>query len=152
MEELTTVLKLATLEDVPAVYRLLTGFAKNRGVDDHFKLTETRLSHLISNHGLNALIISHDNHLVGTITFHETFHTFSGETGLYIEDMYIRNTYQRKGIGKKLLDGMIEETKRRGYSKLEWQCAKDNFGAMKFYEKMGAIKDDEWKTFIYYID
>lgn len=152
MEDLTTHLQLATIEDVPAVYKLLTGFAKNRNVEDHFKLTQERLHHLFSNHGLNALIIFHNDKIVGTITFYETISTFAGETGLYIEDMYIRNTYQRRGIGKRLLNGMIDETKRRGYAKLEWQCALDNFGAMKFYEKMGAVKDNEWKTFTYYID
>lgn len=152
MEEITTRLHLATIEDVPAVYKLLQGFAKNRGVESSFKLTEERLKHLVSNHGLNALLIYHNDKIVGTITFYETISTFAGETGLYIEDMYIRNTYQRHGIGKKLLNGMIEETKRRGYTKLEWQCAIDNYGAMKFYEKMGAVKDEDWKTFIYYID
>jgi len=152
MEELTTRLQLATIEDVPAVYKLLTGFAKNREVEDSFKLTEERLTHLVSDHGLNALLIYHNDKIVGTITFYETISTFAGETGLHVEDMYIRNTYQRKGIGKRLLDGMIEETKRRGYAKLEWHCAKDNYGAMKFYTKMGAIKDEEWKTFAYYID
>lgn len=152
MEELTTRLHLATIEDAPAIFKLLSDFAKNRGVDASFKLTEERLEHLINNHGLNALLVYHNDKIVGTITFYETISTFAGETGLYIEDMYIRNTYQRRGIGKRLLDGMIEETKRRGYTKLEWQCTKDNFSAIKFYEKMGAIKDDNWKTFTYYID
>jgi len=152
MEELTTRLHLATVEEVPAVYKLLKGFAKNRGVEESFKLTEERLKHLVTNHGLNALLVYHNDKIVGTLTFYATISTFAGETGFHIEDMYIRNTYQRRGIGKLLLDGMIEETKRRGYAKLEWHCAKDNFEAMKFYEKMGAIKNDDWKTFAYYID
>lgn len=152
MDELKTRLQIATVEDVPAVYKLLTGFAKNRDVEDSFKLTEERLLHLLKNHGLNALLVFHEDKIVGTITFYETISTFAGETGLHIEDMYIRNTYQRRGIGKLLLDGMIEETKERGYTKLEWQCAKDNYGAMKFYSKMGAHANDDWKTFTYYID
>lgn len=152
MEALNTHIKLATTEDIPAVYKLLAGFAKNRDVEDSFLLTEERLTHLMTGHGLNALIIYHEEKIVGTLTFYETISTFAGETGLYIEDMYIRNTYQRRGIGHKLLNEMIEETKRRGYKKLEWQCAKDNFAAMDFYEKMGAVKDENWKTFIYYID
>jgi len=152
MEELNTRLKLATIEDVPAVYRLLAGFAKNRNVEDQFKLTEDRLTHLFEDHGLNALLVYHNDKILGTITFYETISTFSGEAGLYVEDMYIRNTYQRKGLGKTLLDGMVEETKRRGYSKLQWQCAIDNYDAMNFYKKMGAVMDEGWNTFIYYID
>lgn len=143
---------LATRDHVPAIYELLEEFATERGVKNTFKLTEERLYHLFDRHGLGALITFDGNQMVGIITFYETISTFSGDTGLYIEDMYIHHDHQRQGIGKELLQGMIDETKRRGYGKLEWQCAVDNPGAMEFYKKMGAVKDDHWKTFIYYID
>ena len=142
---------LATKEHVPATYKLLKEFAVERGVGHSFKLTEDRLYHLFETHGLGALLAYSNETIIGIITFYETISTFSGDAGLHIEDMYIHPDYQRKGIGKALLDGMIDETKSRGYAKLEWQCAVDNPGAMEFYKKMGAVKDDMWKTFTYYI-
>ncbi len=100
METINTELKLATLDDVPAVFKLLEEFAVNRHLENRFKLTEERLFHLMEGHGLSALLVYHNSKIVGTLTFYETISTFGGETGLYIEDMYIHKDYQRKGIGK----------------------------------------------------
>lgn len=149
---MNTTVKQATSDHIPEIYELLRKFASERGLSQSFKLTQDRLTHLFESHGLRALLIYDGAQIIGTITYYETISTFSGDTGLYIEDMYIRSDYQRKGIGKKLLDSMIDETKKQGYSKLEWQCAVDNPGAMEFYKKMGAVKDETWKTFIYYIN
>lgn len=151
MNKVNTHVKLATPEDVTAIYQLLTDFAKTQGVESSFTLTEDRLKHLVTEHGLGALLALDGHTIVGVITFYETISTFSGVTGLHIEDMYIKQDYQRRGIGKQFMDAMVEETRRRGYKKLSWQALHDNIGAINFYKKMGAIQDNDWKTFIYHI-
>ncbi len=147
----TITLRLATQEDITTIFKLLEAFAKHQGVYNTFHLTLSRLEHLMTRHGLRVLLACDSNAVIGAITFYETISTFSGEMGLYIEDMYIHQDYQRQGVGKVLLDGMIEQTRELGYTKLEWQCLNDNHGAIAFYEKMGAIKDEHWKTFRYTI-
>lgn len=151
MPNKTITLRLANQDDITTIFKLLESFAKYQGVFDTFHLTLPRLEHIMNHHGLRALLACDDTTVIGAITFYETISTFSGEMGLYIEDMYIHKDYQRQGVGKTLLDGMITQTRDLGYTKLEWQCLYDNHGAIAFYEKMGAIKDEHWKTFRYTI-
>lgn len=152
MNNLKTLVRAAIPEDIPAIYQLLSAFANDQGVESSFHLTEERLAHLVESHGLDALLSTHNDKIVGVITFYETVSTFLGVIGLHIEDMYISKDFQRMGIGKQFMDAMIDETKRRGFKKLSWQALRDNMGAIQFYQKMGALQDNNWITFNYNIE
>ena len=58
------------------------------------------------------------------------------ETG-EIKKMYVRPDYRRKGIGRLLLEALIEEARRIGYSKLKLDSAPFAREAQVFYWKIG---------------
>lgn len=58
------------------------------------------------------------------------------ETG-EIKRMYVRPEYQRKGIGQRLLEALIEEARCIGYSKIRLDSAPFAREAQAFYRKMG---------------
>lgn len=51
--------------------------------------------------------------------------------------MYVRPDYRRKGIGRLLLEALIEEARRIGYSKLKLDSAPFAREAQVFYWKIG---------------
>ena len=55
---------------------------------------------------------------------------------------------QGKGIGKALLEGLEQETKRRGYEFIRLNSADHRLGAHAFYEKVGYTCDKMQKRFI----
>ena len=58
----------------------------------------------------------------------------------YIKDMYVSPEWQSKGYGKKLLMHALRTKRGEGYMRAVLDCAEDNVGARRFYEKFGFEK------------
>lgn len=53
--------------------------------------------------------------------------------------LYVKPEYKGNGIGKKIVNYVINEFKENGYSQMILWCLKDNYPSRAFYEKMGGI-------------
>ncbi|MDE6728873.1 MAG: GNAT family N-acetyltransferase [Oscillospiraceae bacterium] len=60
----------------------------------------------------------------------------------YIKDMYVCPKWQSKGFGKKLLMHVLRTKRGEGYMRAVLDCAVDNAGARRFYERFGFVKRD----------
>lgn len=76
--------------------------------------------------------------------FFTNYSTWRGAPGVYLEDLYVRPHFRRKGYAGMLLKTLAEETLRLGGKRLEWACLKWNENALKFYARIGAKRMDEW--------
>jgi GNAT superfamily N-acetyltransferase len=79
--------------------------------------------------------------IIGYTTWFYTYFTWSGK-GMYIDDLYVKPEYRGTGIGKMLLNRVIELARQSRCHKLRWQVSYWNSSAIAFYEKMGAEIDD----------
>ena len=50
---------------------------------------------------------------VGFAVWFLNFSTFSGKSGLYLEDLFVRPSYRGKGIGKALMIHLARQVRRR---------------------------------------
>lgn len=57
--------------------------------------------------------------------------------------LYVKPDYKGKGIGKKLINYVINNCKSNGYKKMILWCFKDNYPSRMFYEKTGGIYGGE---------
>lgn len=80
---------------------------------------------------------------VGMVLFFHNYSTFLGQPGLYIEDLFVKEEYRGKGIGKALLLECVRLAKERGCGRVEWVVLHWN-PAREFYEKMGAYPMSDW--------
>lgn len=71
------------------------------------------------------------------------FNHYEQEIGL----LYLRKSFQKRGIGRELFTLGYNEIKRKGYRQFFISCNKYNMNARKFYEKMGGklIEEEEDK-------
>ena len=53
--------------------------------------------------------------------------------------LYVKPEHKGNGIGKKLVNYVINEFKENGYFQMILWCLKDNYPARAFYEKIGGI-------------
>ncbi|MGN1297465.1 MAG: GNAT family N-acetyltransferase [Clostridia bacterium] len=53
--------------------------------------------------------------------------------------LYVKPNCKRNGIGKKLVNYVINEFKENGYAKMILWCLKDNYPSRTFYDKLGGI-------------
>ena len=72
------------------------------------------------------------------------YSTWKGQR-MYLEDILVTEQMRGKGLGKLLLDKLIELAKEKKYSGIVWQVLDWNEPAINFYKKYPGIKfDDEW--------
>jgi GNAT superfamily N-acetyltransferase len=72
------------------------------------------------------------------------YSTFSGRSGIYLEDLFVRPTFRGKGIGKALLARLARECVENGWSRLQWSVLDWNAPSIAFYKSLGAVLMDEW--------
>ena len=81
------------------------------------------------------IIAINDGLVLGYGTLSTEFKIRGGKIG-HIEDIVIDQNYERKGLGKKILDALYEIAKTENCLKIMLQCTNTN---TKFYEKCGFI-------------
>jgi len=72
------------------------------------------------------------------------FSTFSGRSGVYLEDLFVRPAQRGNGIGKALLAHLARQCVDNGWSRLQWSELDWNTPSMEFYKSLGAELMDEW--------
>jgi GNAT superfamily N-acetyltransferase len=72
------------------------------------------------------------------------FSTFSGRSGIYLEDLFVRPALRGKGIGKALLVHLARECVANGWSRLQWAVLDWNAPSITFYKSLGAELMEEW--------
>jgi GNAT superfamily N-acetyltransferase len=80
----------------------------------------------------------------GFALFHPTFSTWESRPGIWLEDLYVPPVHRRAGVGAELLAHLAKITVARGYARLEWAALDWNEPALNFYEKIGALRLDDW--------
>lgn len=84
---------------------------------------------------------------VGFALFFSNFSTFVGRPGLYLEDLYVRESHRGRGIGKALLLHLASIARERGYGRMEWSVLDWNRPAIDFYRGLGARPMSDWTVF-----
>jgi RimJ/RimL family protein N-acetyltransferase len=83
---------------------------------------------------------------VAMALYYFNYSTWTGVPGIYLEDLFVQESYRNKGYGKMLLKELAKEVLKVGGQRLEWSCLDWNEPSLKFYtgEKIGASKKEEW--------
>ena len=139
----------ATPADVPVILQFIRELAEYEKLSDRCIATEEMLrEHLFGlRPAAEVLIARVGDEPVGFALYFGTFSTFLAKPGIYLEDLYVRLEFRRQGVGRALLHRLAQLAVERGCGRLEWAALDWNEPAIRFYEKIGAVKLDEWTTF-----
>jgi len=85
-----------------------------------------------------------DGEPAGFAVWFVNFSTFSGRSGIYVEDLFVRPAYRGKGIGKALLAYLAKLCVEKGWARLQWSVLDWNTPSIAFYKSLGAVMMDEW--------
>lgn len=94
-----------------------------------------------------ALIAERDSAPVGFALYFFNYSTFLGKHGLYLEDLYVRESERGGGVGQALLARLAAIAKAKDCGRMEWWVLDWNKDAIAFYESIGAEAMDEWTVF-----
>ncbi|KAK4129952.1 N-acetyltransferase-like protein [Trichocladium antarcticum] len=87
-----------------------------------------------------------DGVTAGIALYFYNYSTWRARPGIYLEDLYVRQTERKRGYGKRLLVELAKEVVAMQGGRLEWCVLKWNEPSIKFYESIGAKMMNEWVT------
>lgn len=131
---------------------LILGFIKE--IAEYEKLShavdvteESLKKYVFEKRRAEVLIVEKDENPIGYVVYFYNFSTFTGTSGLYLEDVFIRSEYRGMGLGKEIFKILGKLAREEGCKRMEWVCLNWNEPSKKFYKGLGAISMDEWTTF-----
>lgn len=141
-------LRFATEEDVPVILELIKGLAEYEKMSDQVRATPERLrASIFERKRAEVLIAELDNYPVGFALFFHNFSTFEGGECLYLEDIFVRQEYRGRGIGKAVFRALAAIALERGCARFDWVCLDWNESSIAFYKSLGALPLDEWTIY-----
>ena len=81
--------------------------------------------------------------VVGFALYYIRYSTWKGQV-MYLEDLLVTEEMRGHGIGRQLVDRLIEEARAKGFRRIVWQVLDWNEPAINFYKKYKASFDPEW--------
>ena len=91
-----------------------------------------------------AHVVDRDGEIIAIAVWFLNYSTWTGRNGIYLEDLFVRESERRHGYGRALLAALAELCVERGYSRFEWSVLDWNESALGFYRSIGAVGMDEW--------
>ena len=139
----------ATAGDVALILQMIRDLAEYERMSELAVATEADIREaLFGAHPAAEVIIAHaDDQPAGFALFFHSFSTFMGKRGLYLEDLFVKPEFRRRGIGRRLLVELARIALERDCGRFEWSVLDWNTPAIDFYKSLGAVPLDEWTVF-----
>ena len=127
-------------DDLPDIISMIREFAAFEGLTEYCEVTEDRLNAAIF--GPTAMtegfVVPIGATLAAYALFYPGFSSFRGEMGLHLEDLYIRQEFRGKGLGRLLLSAVARTAHERGFERIDLMVSDQNQNAKAFYRRLGA--------------
>ena len=139
-------LRGAVPADVPEILALIRELATYEKEPDAAVATETDL--LRDGFGpepyFRCTMAEWQGEIAGFALYFFQYSTWEGRPSLYLEDLFVRERFRKRGIGAALFRHLAQVAVARNRNRLQWECLDWNQPALDFYESTGAEVMREW--------
>jgi GNAT superfamily N-acetyltransferase len=138
----------ATPNDISEILKLIRELAEYEKLADHVVVTaEDLLRDGFSGQPFfHVLMAEWNDEAAGYALYFFNYSTFRGRPGLFLEDLFVRPQFRKKGIGKALLIHIAKIAVEKKCARFEWQVLDWNTPSIEFYKSLGAVVMKEWLT------
>ena len=146
---MSVTIREAQPHDCRFILEMITELAVFEKLAHQVVATETTLKeHLFSTNPKAFVLIAELNaQPVGFALYFYSFSTFLAKTGIYLEDLYVKEKCRSQGVGLALLKCLAQIAQSKSFGRLEWSVLDWNQKAIDFYLKMGAHPMNEWTVY-----
>jgi GNAT superfamily N-acetyltransferase len=139
-------IRRGTIADAELIYSLICELADYEKLRHEVVATvETCRESLFGPESCSEVLIAElHGEPAGLAIYFSTYSTFLARNGIYLEDIYVRESLRGRGIGKQLMAGVAKVAVERECGRLEWSVLDWNQPAIDFYEALGAVAQSEW--------
>jgi GNAT superfamily N-acetyltransferase len=139
-----------TKKDVPLIRALILELAEyERALPGEAPVTEKDLEKTLfgKRPAAEVLIAYLGKEPAGFALFFHNYSTWLGKRGIYLEDLFVRPSARKHGVGFALLQQLARLAVERDCGRLDWSVLTWNELAISFYKRIGAKNMDDWTTF-----
>ncbi len=140
-------IRWATPKDIPAILQLIEELAVYEKEPDAVEVTEE----ILYQYGFSeeaffkCYVAEFRKEIIGMALFYPRFSTWKGKS-IHLEDLIVTEKMRKKGVGKVLLDKVVEYAHEQKLKRVEWVVLDWNTPAVEFYNSYGANVMQEWNT------
>jgi GNAT superfamily N-acetyltransferase len=141
-----TKIRSATASDVPDIFAFIRELAEYEKLLHRVEANEAKLAETLfgARPCAEVLIAELDAVPVGFALFFHNYSTFLAKPGIYLEDLYVRESARGCGLGLQLIAHLARLALQRGCGRLDWAVLDWNQPAIDFYRAIGAVAQDDW--------
>jgi len=129
----------AAKEDFHAIFDLFKEFSIFQKTPEKLHITLQQLEE--DEEHFQCFVAVADGQIVGFATWFFAYYSWTGRA-IYLDDLYVKDSHRKYGIGRRLLDTVITHAKDNNCRSVRWLVSRWNDNAIGFYQKMGAHIDD----------
>lgn len=82
--------------------------------------------------------------IVGMAIWFLNYSTWTGNHGIYLEDIYVMPEHRGRGVGTALMAELASIAVEHGYDRFQWWVLDWNRDAIDVYARMGAEPMNDW--------
>ena len=142
----TTTMTAAIESDLPVLLSMIGELAEFEHLEDELEVTADSLREALFGPRpvAAALVARVAGEPAGYAVYFHTFSTFIGRPGVFLDDVYVRPAYRRRGLGRALMEQVARIAAMDRCGRYEWIALRWNENALRFYQSLGARLMDEW--------
>jgi GNAT superfamily N-acetyltransferase len=145
-----TMLKIrkTSVEDVPLILSFIRELAEYEREPGAVRAKEEDLIRdgFSSHPKFRVIIAELDGQPAGMAFFFHHYSTWQGRHGLFLEDLFVRPQFRRKGIGKALMVHLAQIAIAENCYGMRWEVLDWNTTAIDVYQKLGARFREHWRV------
>ncbi|MFC8372786.1 GNAT family N-acetyltransferase [Streptomyces sp. NPDC057239] len=89
-----------------------------------------------------------DGGIIGYASCAPEVSTWGGAEYLHMDCLFLRERYRGLGVGRMLVDAVLDEARALGLDQVQWQTPPWNKGAIRFYDRLGAQAKEKRRYFL----
>jgi GNAT superfamily N-acetyltransferase len=142
----TLAIRFAGPADVPMILHFIRSLARYEKLEHELVADEAGLRATLfgPRPGAEVLFAELAGSAVGFALFFQSYSTFLGKPGLYLEDLFVEPAARGQGVGLALMSALARVAVERNYGRFEWAVLDWNTPAIEFYRALGALPQSEW--------
>lgn len=142
-------IRRATLSDAADITEMIHDLAEFERAPDQCTVTERQI--VAALFADSPTVFGHvaevDGEIAAMALWFLSFSTWDGVAGIYLEDLFVRNRFRRRGLARALLATLAAECVDNGYTRLSWAVLNWNSDAVALYDGIGARPQRDWTTY-----
>lgn len=129
----------ADAEGIEKLFREFVAYLRSIGDqnDYRFDAKQYRADGFGADPAFRGFVAEDESGLVGYLLF-SRYYDGDYVRNFYIADLYVLQAARGRGIGRLLMDAVCQLAQMEGVVRLTWAVHKNNAGAIRFYEALGA--------------